>query len=50
MTIVDERRISAFRDALLARQVTQLQALGRIRGFNINGGRPQELGLYTIPR
>ena len=50
VTIVDERRIPAFRDALEKRQVTQLQALGRIRGFNINGGRPQELGLYTIPR
>ncbi|HMO29239.1 glycosyltransferase family 39 protein [Enterovirga sp.] len=50
VTIVEERYIPAFRDALLARQETHLDVLGRIRGFNINGGRQQELGLFRIPR
>ncbi|TDR93855.1 ArnT family glycosyltransferase [Enterovirga rhinocerotis] len=50
VTIVEERFISDFRDALQKRQVTHLEALGRIRGFNINGGRRQELGLYRVPR
>lgn len=50
VTIVAERYIPAFRDALLQRQATHLDTLGRIRGFNINGGRAQELGLYRVPR
>jgi 4-amino-4-deoxy-L-arabinose transferase-like glycosyltransferase len=50
VTIVEQRFISDFRDALEKRQVTHLDVLGRIRGFNINGGRPQELGLFRIPR
>lgn len=50
VTIVEERYIPAFRDALLARQETHLDVIGRIRGFNINGGRQQELGLFRIAR
>ena len=50
VVIVSDRFETKFREALALRQVRQVDTIGRIQGFNINGGRRQELGVYRIPR
>ena len=50
VAIVDDRFTSDLRDALLTAGETHLQLLGRVRGFNINGGRRVDIGVYRVPR
>ena len=48
--IVSDRFEPQFRDALAKRQVSNPGMLGHLKGFNINGGRAQELSLFRIAR
>ena len=45
--IVDDRMLPAFR-TLMGEGFPSLDSLGHIKGFNINGGRRQDLGAYRV--
>ncbi|MDB5590785.1 glycosyltransferase family 39 protein [Enterovirga sp.] len=49
VAIVDDRFGPAFQEAAQGR-LDRIETLGRIRGFNINGGRRVELAVYMVRR